>query len=134
MSEPKDLNEIVDLLIQEINKQKATEFVMEKGIPHHGAGTSIRNKYHLWWSEELRDKVYEKESDSDYPKEKPALVQWFNERDAYHADDISGIISEAVQAKLRGEEYDMSPTVERYKKHWKKQGFKNGIPKPENKQ
>lgn len=124
MKQPKDLDEVVDMLIEEIKEQKAIEYIQEKGIPHHGAGTSIRNRLFLWWRE---DHNYE-----EWPKEKPALVAWFNERGVHHADDMSGIISEAVQAELNGEEYDMASTVKRYKNHWK-QWFKDGIPKPENK-
>jgi hypothetical protein len=131
MIQPKNLNEVVDLLLEDVAEQNAVSEVAKYGIPHHGAGTSIRNSLHLWWSEELRDRVSEN-PDLDYPQEKPALVAWFNERDIYHADDMSGIISEAVKAKLNGIEYDINPTIERYKKHWENQGFKDGICKKEN--
>jgi hypothetical protein len=125
-TEPQSLNDIVDIIIFEIKQQNAEGFVKEKGIPHHGAGTGIRNKYNLWWND--NNKRFDKD-----PTDKPPLIQWFNERDIFMGDDLSGIISEAVKAKLNGQEYDPTPTIERYKKHWTKYGFKDGIYNPNNK-
>jgi hypothetical protein len=122
-----NLDEIVNLIISEIKQQEgAEEYVKKEGIPHHGAGTSIRNRFNLWWND------INKRFDKD-PKDKPPLIQWFNERDIFMGDDLSGIISEAVKAKLEGKEYDPAPTIEKYKKHWKKYGFKDGIYNPLNK-
>jgi hypothetical protein len=67
------------------------------------------------------------------PATKPALVQWFNDRNIFHPDDMSGTIMAALKAKLAGEPFDFDSHVQRYYRHWKAQGFKNGICKPENK-
>jgi hypothetical protein len=134
MEQPKNLDEIVDLLITQIKAQEGAEdYVKKNGIDHHGAGTAIRNGFNLWWSEKLRDDVLERDPDSDYPKERPELVAWFNSLNIYHADDMSGTISEAVKAKLNDEPFDIDKHIKRYFSHWKKHGFKDGIFKEENK-
>lgn len=115
--QPKNLNEVVDIMIDVILKHNEVNFVKANGIPHHGVGTNVRNSFHLWWSEELRDNM--NKANVTYPQEKPELVQWFNERDIYHPDDMSGIISNAVKAKLNDEEYNIKVDIEKYKKHWK---------------
>jgi hypothetical protein len=123
---PKDLNETVHLLVEEVKKQEAEKYIEERGIPHHGIGTSLRNNLFLWWQEG--------HNYSEWPTEKPALVAWFNERNIYHADDMSATISAALQARIKGEEFDFDGHIKRYFTHWKKYGFKDGIFKPENKE
>lgn len=130
-TEPRDLNEIVELLYEETEEYRKSNGVDETNIdeklPHHGFGTSIRNSLNLWWSEDLVKAEYERNPDSDYPKEKPALVQWFNDRNIYHADDMSGTIQAALKAKVSGNEFDFDDHVKRYFDHWKNLGFKDGV-------
>lgn len=66
---------------------------------HFFSGMAIRNGYGLWGDN--------------------ALTQWFK-RDlgVHHADDMSGIILEAVWYKVHGQAYDPATTVERFKEHW----------------
>jgi hypothetical protein len=133
--DPQNLEEIVTMLYQETEEYRKNNEVdetnIDKKLPHHGFGTSIRNGLNLWWSESLVEAVYEKDPNSDYPKEKPALVKWFNDRNIFHADDMSGTIQAALKAKVAGYEFDFDAHVKRYFKHWKELGFKDGIFKPE---
>lgn len=124
--DPKNLEEIVELILSDIQSQKAEDHVKEKGIEHHGAGRSIRNKFNLWWND--MNNRFDKD-----PENKPALIQWFNERDIFMGDDLSQIISHAVKAKLNGEVYDIEKDIASIKKHWTKQGFKDGVYNPASK-
>lgn len=100
--------EIVDAIYDEI----------QRPYEHHGEGTSIRNGLKLWWH-------------SSWNEPKPEIVQWFNDLNIVHADDMSGSIQAALEAKKNGEPFDINEHIKRYFEHWKKQGFKDGIPKME---
>lgn len=101
---PKNLNEAVDLLngLEESDKN----FLKANGSVsvHFGLGMWLRNNWSLW------------------EKETP-IVLWFNKYGIYHADDISSIILEAFVAKLRDEQYDMQPTIDKFRKHWENMGL-----------
>ena len=116
--QPENLDEVVDMMIELIKEQNVENQVAKKGIAHHGPGTSIRNNLNLWWQE-------------DWPKlyniPKPPLVEWFNKRKIFHADDMSGTITEAVQAKLNEKKFDVDEHLKKYFKHWKELGYKDGI-------
>ncbi len=128
MTEPKDLDEVVDMIIKEIEEQKATKFIKEEGISHHGTGTSIRNRLNLWWSPDWKNSVIDSEGEMiEVFTPKPALVAFFNEKNIYHADDISGTINEAVKAKLNNKPFAIDEHIKVYFKHWEEQGFENGI-------
>lgn len=70
-------------------------------LHHFNFGMNLRNKWDLW---------------GDSP-----LAQWFvtNLR-LGHADDMSGVITEAFLARYQNKPFDSSPLVERYREHWKK--------------
>ena len=121
---PKDLDEAVDLIIQEINAQPgAQEHVKKNGISHHGTGTNIRNSLGLWWNE------INNVGREPHPN-KPPLVQWFNDRDIFIGDDLSMIIINAVKAKVRNLEYDINDDIKKIKQHWAQHGFADGIYTP----
>ena len=84
------------------------------GKTHHGFGTNIRNSWKLWWQK-------------NWDEEKPKIVQYFNDLDIYHADDMSGIIMDSFHRKTTGKEIDLEGQIEKHKKHWKEYGFKDGI-------
>ena len=70
---------------------------------HFTSGMGIRNYYGLW--------------------RKNALTDYFNkELGIYHADDMSGILMEALWHRVHGKEYDPAPTIKRYADHWAKAG------------
>jgi hypothetical protein len=130
---PTNLDEVVDMIIAEIQAQKVEKEVTEEGIPHHGAGTSIRNRLHLWWHPSWKTPGVSSEGKlEEVATPKPPLVQWFHNINIYHADDMSGTITAAVQAKLKGEPFDVHQHIQRYFKHWRKYGYEDGIFKPSN--
>jgi hypothetical protein len=128
---PKDLDEVVDLLYRDTEEYRKSNNVDDTNIdslmPHHGFGTSIRNELNLWWSEDAAKRQYEKDPNTEYPQEKPALVKWFNDRNIFHADDMSGTIQAALKAKISGKNFDFDKHIKTYFKHWKNHGFKDGI-------
>lgn len=81
------------------------------GIAHMTLGRWIRNRWHLWWSEELRDRVLEK--NENYPTEKPEIVQMFNDHGVMIADDMCGIIIMSYHAKLNDRPYDVHKEAQR---------------------
>lgn len=131
MQELKSLDDAVEMLYKETDEYRQKNHVVEddidKKLPHHGFGTSVRNELHLWWNETLRDSVFAKDPNADYPKEKPALVKWFNDRNIFHADDMSGTIQAALKAKIADKPFDFDKHIERYFSHWKEYGYENGI-------
>jgi hypothetical protein len=77
----------------------------EMSALHHTAGMSLRNGLGLW-------------------KEDSTLSRYFQGRfGVYHADDMSGMIFEALWHRVHGIPYDPHPTVERYRKHWADYGL-----------
>lgn len=108
MDIPKTLDEAVDILYNEFKEE--TQFYSEIkegkkdiGIFHHTTGMWIRNNWGLWKGSELRD--------------------FFFNLGVFHADDMSGIIFAKVQAKIRGEEYDLEKEIKRYEDYWIKKGI-----------
>jgi hypothetical protein len=119
---PQDLRTAIDYLVSCCDEEDK-EFVQTNGesqsfevggekmnfygyTMHHGYGQMIRNAW--LWDPNSR------------------LHQWF--KDTYglgHADDMSGLIMDGFEAKIRGEEYtenDINERVTHYKTHWLKIG------------
>lgn len=123
---PKDLDEAVDLLktfykdeIENIKSLSEDEF---NSNVHHAGGQFIRNTWFLWW--------YEGHQFHDaWPKEKPAIKQWFEDRKIVHADDISGIIMTCFYRNINGLDYKLDEQIKKYHDHWKGMGYSDGIPK-----
>lgn len=88
---------------------------------HHRYGRYLRNEWFLWWFE---DHKYE-----TWPKSKPEIVKYFNEIDIFHADDMSSIILTSFFKRIHNLPLDIEEQVERYKSHWRNQGYTDGIPK-----
>jgi len=66
-------------------------------------GMGIRNYYGLWHDN--------------------GLTRYFNNvLGVYHADDMSGILLDALWHRVHGKPYDPTPLIERYRKHWKQSG------------
>jgi len=71
---------------------------------HHGFGMAMRNGWGLW---------------QDSP-----LAQHFKTRFGLgHADDMSGLILEGIDAAVQERSYDPEPTVARFKAHWQQMGI-----------
>lgn len=122
---PADLDEAIELLkgyfaasIDEIKAVTEREF---SSRVHHMSGRTLRNEWFLWW--------FEGHGYKEWPQEKPKIVAWFNNIGIVHADDMSGILMTCLYRNLKGEDYKLDDQVERYKKHWREQGYPDGIPK-----
>ena len=72
---------------------------------HFGLGMGVRNHYGLW--------------DSESP-----LHKWFHKNlGVVHADDMSGIILEALWHRAKNLQYDPSERIMEYTEHWAKYGL-----------
>jgi len=91
---PKDFDEAVDYLLEH-------QVAVEKPGFHFGAGMSMRNNWGLWHNE-------------------TALAKWFTEKKLFHGDDRSAILADAVQAKLKGEHFDVDTEIKKYQDWWLK--------------
>lgn len=105
------------LVDKDVFKNTPEDQVM--GIAHMTLGRWLRNRWHLWWSPELYEKV--KEAKPDYPAEKPELVQGFNDLGIMVGDDMSGIIIMSYHAKLNDRPYDLDAEVKKIKEFYENQ-------------
>lgn len=74
---------------------------------HHGYGQMIRNAWGLWNGSVLKDHFIERFG-------------------LGHADDMSGLIIEGLEAKIQGKPYterQINRRVRSYKRHWRKVGI-----------
>lgn len=85
------------------------------GAAHMTLGRWMRNRWYLWWTPDLRNRI--KDDKENYPTEKPKLVQFFNDLGIEHADDMSGIIVKAYHQKLNNKDIDghVKEIIEYYK-------------------
>lgn len=116
---PETLDEAIDLIIDmkiDINNISEEEFISSA---HNSIGNMLRNKWFLWW---FPNHTYK------WPKEEPELKKWFRSIDIIHADDISSIILTCYYRDFHCLPRNLEDQVAKYKKFWKEQGFKNGIP------
>lgn len=122
---PNNLDEAVDILktiatknIGSINNMSENEFMSNT---HFQFGMFIRNSWYLWWHPE--------HNYDTWPDEKPKLIEWFNSIGITHADDMSGILMTCLYRNIRGIDYNLDEQVEKYKTHWRENGYPDGIPK-----
>jgi len=127
---PNTLDEAIEILteyfkdhISEIRNMSESEF---SGSVHMGAGMGIRNAWNLWWYD-----GHPYDGDGGWPEEKPKLTEYFNSIGIYHGDDLSGIIMSSFYRSVAGKNRDLEGQLEIYSKHWKEQGFEDGIYKPQ---
>lgn len=102
--EPKTLEEAVDLIDKNLDDGER-DYIRAEGVIglHHGPGTALRNAW-LWKAE--------------HP-----LSQHFRTRFGLgHADDMSSLILDGLEAKVNGKPYDPMPHVEEFKQHWRDAG------------
>lgn len=122
---PDNIDEAVDILkvffsesIDEIRSMSEKQF---RTSSHFGAGMFIRNSWFLWW--------YKGHGYAEWPTDMPKLNEWFNSIGIVHADDMSSIVLTCLHRNITGVDYGIADQVERYKKHWREQGYPDGIPK-----
>lgn len=66
-------------------------------------GMGVRNYYGLWHDN--------------------GLTRYFNNvLGVYHADDMSGVLLEALWYRVHNKPYDPTPLIKRYHEHWKRSG------------
>lgn len=107
--EPKTFEEAVDLMWDFMGEDGRNSLVGPDSSMHHhfGIGIMMRNGW-----------MHRRPGTPDTP-----LVAHFKDRWGIgHADDISGVITEALTAKRLGKDYNPEDTVKRYKDHWAKSG------------
>lgn len=121
---PNNMDEAIETLklfyensIDTIKNLSEKDFISSN---HFGAGMFIRNSWFLWWHENHK---YE-----SWPKKKPKLVQFFNDLNIYHADDMSSIIMVSFYRTLNNKPIEIDKQAKKYIDYWKKQGYKDGNP------
>ena len=77
---------------------------------HHSFGQALRNEWYLWW---FKDHKYE-----TWPIERPKIVEWFNDRQIYHADDMSTIILITMYRKYFDRPVELDEQIKRYHDFW----------------
>ena len=90
--QPNDFDEAVNYLV---NQKYNTG-------DHFGSGMALRNDWGLWYNE-------------------TPLAKWFTGKRLYHGDDRSGLLSKAVEAKIKGENFDLDSEIKFYQEWWEKQ-------------
>ncbi len=121
---PQPLKDVFDIVYKDFDRSEIKEITQlterDAVFLHHGYGTYLRNSLYLWW--------HEGHSYKEWPKQKPEIVAWFNsECNIFHADDMSGIILTSFIRTVRGENIRLEDQIRVYKKHWEREGFKDGI-------
>jgi hypothetical protein len=90
------------------NFEEAVDYLVSLHVPcddprwHFSGGMALRNDWGLWGN-------------------KTPIAKWFTKHELYHGDDRSGLLSDAVQAKLNGEEFDVMAQIKYYHEWWPKQ-------------
>jgi hypothetical protein len=122
---PKTLDEASDDFLMYFGKAKDFDTVMKlpeeeySTICHHVSGQYLRNTYFLWW--------YPNHGYKEWPKNMPPLVKYFEELGISHADDMSDMILRTAYRKHHGLPILEHMQTIRFKNHWKKNGFPDGI-------
>lgn len=101
---PSSLDEAVKCLLDQITSEDI-KFIKTNSTPywiHFSFGRRMRNDWSLWDRETV-------------------LVKWFEkEFGITHADDISGMITDALWKEIRGEPRRDSENAKKYLEYWKK--------------
>lgn len=103
---PETLDEAVDMIIATIpDDQKAAFAAGSDDLRHfhHGWGTGLRNDWGLWFG-------------------LTPISRYLREHGLFHGDDQSGVIMEAVMARLKGEPFDLAAKAAWYREWWAKRG------------
>ena len=102
---PTDLEDAVRTLKDNMTAKDLETFKGEDNPSkyHFFLGMTLRNNWGLW--------------------HKSRLAHWFFDTyKIWHADDMSGIILDALHCELNGKEFDIEAEVSKYLKHWKEYG------------
>jgi len=110
---PTTLDEAVAILVDALSEEEKKEIrssvtATSTAYDHMSVGMEIRNAWGLWYN-------------------KTPLSKWFTTIDINHGDDRSGIIIETAYRTILGQPIDLEGQIQKYKNHWLKAGFKDGI-------
>lgn len=72
------------------------------GYVHHGFGMYLRNNWGLWRNSKLAENLFK--------------------MGIFHPDDMSGIILDSYQRKLKGEEIKLDEQLKYYQNYWRESG------------
>lgn len=115
MIDPTTLDEAVDSIVAQMTPAQQEHWRTHSareciGPIHHTGGMGMRNRWGLW--------------DDDSP-----LSRNLSAHGAYHADDRSSLIFNALWHRLNGLPHDIAAEVEANRLHWAAQGVKpDGTP------
>jgi hypothetical protein len=97
---PKTIYEAADALYNSLEPDDYNFIVANGTIGlHHGLGTQIRNEWGLWHNSDL-------------------AIEIKNLYGLGHADDMSGLILEALRQRCAGEPIELDDDAAKYKQHW----------------
>jgi hypothetical protein len=100
MKDPTTLDEAVDYLVAYMSDDDKKAYAAGAPAPHFSLGMSLRNDWGLWFNE-------------------TPLGKWFEANGIHHGDDRSGVIFDALRARLKGEPFDIKEQADYYRKWWK---------------
>lgn len=108
--QPATIEEAIDTVYNCLNDDEKA-YIKKEGFPHFGAGMALRNGWNLWGAQE------------DNPKTlyNHVMERFGTEWSKCPGDDIAGMIYRGVEAKLKGEEFDLDGYVLRTKDFYSKQ-------------
>lgn len=121
MKQPNNLEEAIIILLEVIASDAVNIDYLKKfkndedgfiASAHHYMGRNIRNDWFLWWSEKGAIEY------AGWPKEKPPIVQFFNDLGIFHADDMSGIILTSLYRWYFDRPIELEKQIEEYKDFW----------------
>ncbi len=98
---PTTLDEAVEYLLARMTEADKKAFADGAPTPHFGTGMRMRNDWGLWFNE-------------------TALGKWFEVNGIHHGDDRSGVIFDALRARLRNEPFDIKAQADYYRDWWMK--------------
>lgn len=88
--------------------EEAVNYLVEQQVPtsdpsfHFSGGMAMRNDWGLWHNA-------------------TPIAKWFTERKLFHGDDRSGILQQAVDAKIKNEPFDIDVKIKYYQDWWEAQ-------------
>lgn len=116
---PSNLIEVLEIIKKNAPQEVIEDFTKadESGLYHFSMGHYMRNTWSLW-------------ADKDKPAPN-ALVAFFWKHGVYHADDMSGIITNSLHNWLNDKPIDLRGQLVEYINHWRKYEWDYGLEKLE---
>lgn len=99
---PKNLDDALNHLLETMDEDSINTIKESKNMSmfHFTTGMAMRNSWGLWSGSRLKT--------------------WFNNQGIHHADDMSGIIMQALWCKVHEKPYDLAADIKKYQDYWAK--------------